>query len=182
MASFFMQVKLEKVTKIEKVTQQIIQTCGYVNSVTMGTKQIHNSESVLHIVNDIVQTIIPGILMTSMAIGTIYMISNQIKTRRRLQRQESNTESDIRLAWVTILATGFHVIYVLPVIINRIVMSSSVASIDTYDTTSTVLRILAVIGVPIHFLIFSWLSNDFRTKCIAIMKHIGIMSSPASLD
>ncbi|XP_063405629.1 uncharacterized protein LOC134689591 [Mytilus trossulus] len=182
-ASFLMHFKIEKETKIEKAKQQITQTCRYVTRVTVGTKQIDSSESVLHIINDIVQAILPGILMISLAIGTTFIIRNHTKTRRRLQRQQSNNEdSDFRLAWVTIVATVFHVIYVLPVIINRIVTSSSIASIDMYDTTTTVLRILTVISVPINFLIFSWLSKDFRCKCIAIMKNIGILSRPASSD
>lgn len=48
-------------------------------------KRIDNSESVLQIVNDIVQAILPGMLMTGLAIGTIYIIRRQIKACRRLQ-------------------------------------------------------------------------------------------------
>ncbi|CAC5400975.1 unnamed protein product [Mytilus coruscus] len=174
---YFLHVRFERVMTVDKTTKKVKEICRYSHTFTDTSKRNRNAEFIITIINDLVQNIIPGILMICLFVGIRRLVKKQVKIRKRLQRESTERAiSDIRLAKVTMATTIISLIFIIPGIPSTILLYTDLHTDETVhnilDVLASVTRVLLVLSIPINFLLFSWLSGQFRNRVLAILKRL----------
>ncbi|VDI79484.1 Hypothetical predicted protein [Mytilus galloprovincialis] len=174
---YFLHVRFVKAMTVDKTTKEVKEICRYPHIFEDIEKRYRDAEFIITIINDLVQHIIPGILMICLFLGIRRLVKKQIKIRKRLQRESTEREiSDIRLAKVTMATTIISFIFIIPGIPSTILVYTDlfyVESVHTFlDVLASVTRLLLVLSIPINFLLFSWLSGQFRNRVLVILKRL----------
>ncbi|CAG2218035.1 unnamed protein product [Mytilus edulis] len=176
---YFLHVRFEKAMTVDKTTKEVKEICRYPHIFTdiNVNKRYRNAEFIITIINDLVQHIIPGIMMICLFLGIRCLVKKQIKIRKRLQRESTEREiSDIRLAKVTMATTIISLIFIIPGIPSTILLYNDLHFVEyvhnILDVLASVTRVLLVLSIPINFLLFSWLSGQFRNRVLVILKRL----------
>ncbi|CAC5400977.1 unnamed protein product [Mytilus coruscus] len=174
---YVINVKFEKTIALDKTTKEAHEVCREVSVYTDDNKTNRNAEFIITITNDIVQQIIPGILMICLFIGIHRLLKKQVKTRKSLHIESTERErSDERLSKVTMIATIISVLFAIPETALTILVNTDFPFVEAVniilEVIGTISRILLVLSIPINFLLFSWLNGQFRNRVLTILKRL----------
>lgn len=155
---YLLNVKFKKTIALDKATKEVHEVCREAFSFTDGNtfKMNRNSKFIISIINDIVQHIIPGILMISLFICIHRLVKKQVKTRRSLHVESTERDSsDIRLSKVTMIATIFFVVFVIPETTLTFLVNTDLPFVGVthifLDIVGNISRISLVLSIPIIF-------------------------------
>ena len=171
---FKIQVNFEKTILLDKSTGEFVEVCRDENYF----KNSHYTEAsfTVQVAGEIYRGILPCILMIFLTVGTIYLLKKHQNIRKNLNQQQTNRqESDERLAKVTIAASVTYTIVVLPSLPIFVIVFFKLVSRDmlgVLEILSIMHTAFVICNVPITFMLYNWLSKDYRETVLRLKKRL----------
>lgn len=174
---WFLLIDFERVVIIDKTKMETIaigRKPGFFSN--QDYTYLKDEHKEIRIASIALDSLLPFILFSSLSIRSVFIIRKQIKFRKQfnLGRTAIVVTSE-RLVKVTMVSTIMFATFTapnLPIVIYLDIQKYDPTIFQIIEYSGVVSSTLFTMGIPVNFLIFSWLSVGFRKSFKKILKHL----------
>ena len=174
---WFLLIDFERVVIIDKTKMETIaigRKPGFFSK--QDNTFLKDEHKEIRIASIVLDSVLPFILLSFLSIKSVFIIRKQIKFRKQfnLDRTAIVVTSE-RLVKVTMASTIMFATFTvpnLPIVIYLDISKYDPTIFQIIEYSGVVSSALFIMGIPVNFLIFSWLSVGFRKSVKKILKHL----------
>ena len=173
---WFLLIDFERVVIIDKTKMETIAICrkpGFFSK--QDYTYLKDEYKEIRIASIALDSLLPFILLSFLSIKTVFIIRKQIKFRKQFNLGRTTiVETSERLVEVTMASTIMFATFTAP---NLLVIYLDMQKYDPtifhiIEYSGVVNMALFIMGIPVNFLIFSWLSVGFRKSVKKTLKYL----------